>query len=106
MTTQRAQPKTAAELLGRPPAPTTGRERLISAGIELFYRQGFQSVGLDLVIDRAGVTKTTFYKHFEAKDDLVLACVHAREEWEAQAWDRAVKTIAGDDPRAQLLASF
>src|SRR5687768_13502990 len=66
------EPKSALELLGRPPAPTTGRDRLIAAGLELFCRQGFQAVGLDNVIERAGVTKTTFYKHFEAKDDLVL----------------------------------
>ncbi len=101
-----SQSKSVAELLGQPPPPTTGRERLISAGIELFYREGFQAVGLDRVIEHAGVTKTTFYKHFEAKDDLVLACVQARDEWEMQAWDRAAKKLAGDDPRGQLVAFF
>ncbi len=104
--TRPSRPKCAAELWGQPPAATTGRDRLIAAAIELFYSEGFQAVGLDRVIERAGVTKTTFYKHFDAKDDLVLACVQAREEWESQAWGRAVRTLAGDDPRAQLLAYF
>lgn len=98
--------KSISELLGQPPPATTGRDRLIAAGIELFYRHGFQAVGLDRVIDHAGVTKTTFYKHFECKDDFVLACVQSRDEWELQAWARAAREIGGDDPRAQLLAFF
>jgi len=98
--------RSVVELLGQPPLPTTGRDRLIAAGMELFYREGFQAVGLDRVIEYAGVTKTTFYKHFEAKDDLVLACVLARDLWETQAMERGVREIAGDDPRGQLIAFF
>lgn len=98
--------KSVSELFGHPPPPTTGRERLVAAGIELFYRFGYQAVGLDRVIEHAGVTKTTFYKHFESKDDFVLACVQTRDDWEMQAWDRAAKQLAGDDPKAQLLAFF
>lgn len=98
--------KTIDELLGMPPQPTTGRGRLISAGLELFYRHGFQAIGIDQVIDMAGVTKTTFYNHFESRDDFFVACVQQRDEWESKAWMNAMRTIAGDDPRAQLLAYF
>ena len=98
--------KSVTELFGLPPAPKTGRDRLIAAGIELFYRLGFQTVGIDLVLHHAGVTKTTFYKHFECKDDFVLACIETRDDWETEAWVRAVNSLAGDDPRAQLLAFF
>lgn len=98
--------KTITELLGLPPQPTTGRARLISAGLELFYRYGFQAVGIDQVIDLAGVTKTTFYNHFESRDDFFIACVKQRDEWESQAWMNAVETIAPDDPREQLVAFF
>jgi AcrR family transcriptional regulator len=97
------RPKSAAELLGRPPAPKTGRERLLAAAIELFYRNGFGAVGIDRVIAEAGVTKTTFYKHFDGKDDLMVAAVKMRDEWESQAWAGAVRKMAGDDPVAQLL---
>ncbi len=58
----------------------------------------------DQVIATAGVTKTTFYKHFESKDELMVAAVQRRDEWESQAWDRAVRKLAGDDPARQLLA--
>jgi len=95
--------KTAAELLGAPEAAKTGRDRLISAAIELFYRHGFAAVGIDRIIESAGVTKTTFYKHFESKDDLMVAAVQRRDEWESQAWHNAIRKIAGDDPIKQLL---
>ena len=97
-------PKSALELLGLPAAPRTGRERLIAAAVELFYRHGFAAVGIDRIIAEAGVTRTTFYKHFEGKDDLMVAAVQRRDEWESQAWARAVHRIAGDDPVRQLLA--
>ncbi len=98
------RPKSALELLGQPPAPRTGRGRLVAAAVELFYRHGFGAVGIDRVIAAAGVTKTTFYKHFEGKDDLMVAAVRQRDEWESGAWDRAVRKLAGDDPAGQFLA--
>ena len=99
-----SKPKSVAELFGLPDPPRTGRERLIATAVDLFYRHGFGAIGVDRVIEAAGVTKTTFYKHFEGKDDLMVAAVQRRDEWESQAWNRAVRKIAGDDPAGQLLA--
>jgi AcrR family transcriptional regulator len=96
--------KSASELFGLPDPPKTGRERLVATAIDLFYRNGFGAVGIDRVISTAGVTKTTFYKHFEGKDDLMVAAVQRRDEWESQAWSRAVHKLAGDDPVKQILA--
>ena len=98
--------KPVVELFGLPEPPNTGRARLVHAAIELFYSHGFQAVGVDQIISAAGVTKTTFYKHFESKDDLLVAAIRQRDEWEMEAWSEAVKKIAGDDPKAQLLAFF
>jgi len=99
-----ARAKSVSELFGLPEPPRTGRERLVAAAVELFYRRGFGAVGIDQVIASAGVTKTTFYKHFEGKDDLMVAAVERRDEWESQAWGRAVRQLAGDDPARQLMA--
>jgi AcrR family transcriptional regulator len=99
-----APTKSALELLGQPEKPRTGRDRLVAAAVELFYRHGFGAVGIDRVIATAGVTKSTFYKHFEGKDDLMVAAVRQRDEWESAAWVRAVRKLAGDDPGRQLLA--
>jgi AcrR family transcriptional regulator len=98
-----ARNKTVAELLGAPDPPKTGRERLVAAAVELFYRNGFGAIGIDQVVETAGVTKSTFYKHFESKDDLMVAAVQRRDEWESQAWDRAVRQLAGDDPARRFL---
>ena len=98
--------KSVSELLGVPPPPRNGKGRLVAAAIELFYSRGFHAVGLDQIIDAAGVTKTTFYKHFESKEELMVEAVRVRDDWEMQAWGRAVRKVAGDDPRGQLLAFF
>lgn len=98
--------KSVSELFGHRDPPRTGRDRLVAAAVELFARRGFGAVGVDQVIAAAGVTKTTFYKHFDGKDELMVAAVQRREEWETLAWARAVRELGGDDPAAQLLAMF
>jgi len=98
--------KTIWELFGQPDPPKTGRDRIVAAALGLFYDRGFQAVGVDQVVAAAGVTKTTFYKHFPSKDDLMVEAVRVRDDWETEALARAVRELAGDDPRAQLLGLF
>jgi AcrR family transcriptional regulator len=98
--------KSAAELFGVFEIPRRGRGRLVATAVELFYRHGFNAVGLDRVIEEAGVTKTTFYKHFQSKSDLMVAAVELRDVWEIGAWQAAARKVGGDDARAQLLALF
>ena len=99
-----ARAKSASELLGVPDAPRTGRDRLVAAAVELLCRREFGAIGISQVIATAGVTKTTFYKHFESRDDLMVAAVQQRDEWESVAWGRALHKMAGGDPAKQLLA--
>jgi AcrR family transcriptional regulator len=98
--------KTAKELFGAPEIPKQGRERILAIAVELFYRNGFNAVGLDRVLQEVGVSKTAFYKHFESFTELQVEAVRRRDEWESQAWARAVRKRAGDDPRARLRAQF
>jgi AcrR family transcriptional regulator len=100
------QHKPVAEIFGLPDPPKTGKARLVHVAIELFYSHGFQAVGMDRILAAAGVTKTTFYKHFESKDDLIMAAIQQRDEWEMQAWTNAIEKMAGDDPKQKLLAFF
>jgi AcrR family transcriptional regulator len=82
------------------------REKLVRAAYELFMSNGINAVGLDQIIKRVGVTKSTFYNHFESKDDLVLAVL----KWRDSLWPTELRAAllrkAGPRPRDQLLALF
>jgi AcrR family transcriptional regulator len=82
------------------------KDRLIDAAQELFYREGVHAVGLDQILDEVGVTKTTFYNHFESKDGLVLGVLEARDAWWRKVFAERLRERAGDDPAAQLRAIF
>lgn len=82
------------------------RQRLIEAALRRFYRDGFRGVGLDQVYSEVGISKTAFYKHFESKDDLLLAVLDDRNRWLQGRFRELVRQVGGDDPRAQLRAVF
>jgi AcrR family transcriptional regulator len=56
---------------------TLTRQRLIDAAVERFYRDGFRNVGIDQILSDVGISKTAFYKHFESKEDVMLAALEA-----------------------------
>jgi len=85
-------------------APT--RERLIRTAHDLFYRDGFHTVGLDRIISEVGVTKTTFYNHFPSKDDLVLEVLRWHDRWWRDTFKEMLRRHGGDTPRGQLMAVF
>jgi AcrR family transcriptional regulator len=82
------------------------RDRLLDTAYELFSRRGIRDVGIDEVIERAGVAKRTLYRHFPSKDDLVLAFLERREERWTLGWVEAEARRRGSTPEAQLLAIF
>lgn len=51
----------------------SARERILHTAHDLFYQHGVRATGIDRIIKEAGVTKVTFYRHFPAKNDLILA---------------------------------
>src|SRR4051812_23472074 len=55
------------------PAPLRAADRIRASASELFYREGIRAVGVDEVVDRAGVTKPSLYRSFASKDDLAAA---------------------------------
>lgn len=60
--------------------PSPARARLIDAATRLFYEQGIHAVGVDRVIEEAGVTRATLYKQFGGKENLVLAYLGHEDE--------------------------
>ncbi|MCG3177754.1 MAG: hypothetical protein BIFFINMI_00074 [Phycisphaerae bacterium] len=80
------------------------RDRLIEKAYSLFGHHGFHAVGLDRIIAEVGVTKTTFYNHFQSKDDLVLAVLTYRDEIESGYFRDKLGELGGRSARGQLLA--
>src|ERR1700744_5888508 len=85
-------------------AQRSPRERLLEAAGELFYADGVQSVGIDRVIERAGVAKASLYATFGSKEELVRAYLELRAQLRRDGITRRVQTLEG--PRARLLAVF
>jgi AcrR family transcriptional regulator len=56
----------------------SARERLLAAADELFYENGINTVGIDRIIERAGVAKASLYDCFGSKDELVRAYLQQR----------------------------
>jgi AcrR family transcriptional regulator len=82
------------------------RERIVDSSYELFSQRGIQAVGVDEVVENAGVAKATLYRHFPSKDDLVLAFLERREElWTHELVEAGAKS-RGSTPEGQLLAIF
>jgi len=82
------------------------RERILQSAYELFSRRGIRDVGIDEVVEHAGVAKATLYRHFPSKDDLALAFLERREERWTHGWVEAEARRRGATPEEQLLAIF
>ncbi|MFM0165006.1 MAG: helix-turn-helix domain-containing protein [Paraburkholderia sp.] len=85
-------------------APDT-RERILRTASELFYREGTRAVGVDLIVARAGVAKTSLYRHFGTKDDLIEAFLHLEDEDFWRHWDAVAAQHKGA-PREELDAQL
>ena len=86
------------------PAPSAARERILDAASAAFYARGLGAVGVDAIVEEAGVAKATLYRHFRTKDDLVVAFLRRRDErW--RAWLRdAVERLAAGRPAERRCA--
>jgi len=90
--------RTAAAAVPEPSA----REKILATAAELFYREGIRAIGVDTIVERSGVAKTSLYRWFPSKDALIAAFLDA---WNTQYWEWWDKTIArAEGPRAQLHA--
>lgn len=87
------------------PRLSAARERILDTAFMLFYARGIRAVGVDLIIAESRVAKATFYAHFPAKDDLVLAYLDKVDSiWTQQL--KAAAEDAGPEPADQLVGLF
>ena len=83
---------------------TPTRQRLVEAAIRRFYRDGFRSVGIDQVLADVGISKTAFYKHFESKEDLMLAALQMQNDWLNDTFRKMIRERGGPTAIGQLHA--
>lgn len=80
------------------------RDRLLEAASKLFYEHGVHTVGIDTIIERAGVAKATLYSVFGSKEGLVRAYLEGRHA--SRRANLLAEMELHDDPRGKLLALF
>lgn len=80
------------------------RQRLIDAAKRRFYRDGFRNVGIDAILTDVGISKTAFYKHFESKDDLMVAVLDDVDQFLQKQFREMVRERGGRPAEGQLRA--
>jgi len=84
--------------------PSQTRQRLVEAAVKRFYRDGFRNVGIDQILTDVGISKTAFYKHFECKEDLMLAALAMQNEWLQNTFREMIRERGGESALGQLRA--
>jgi AcrR family transcriptional regulator len=74
---------------------TARRERMLSAGLELFGTQGYRATTIEALCAAAGVSTRNFYEEFGSREALVIAL---HDEINARALEAVVAALAGLDP--------
>lgn len=77
------------------------RDRILETASELFYRRGVRAVGVDLVVEKSGVAKTSLYRHFGTKDELIAAFLKREDLDFWSTWDRVTEQHS-DDAEAMM----
>ena len=91
--------------MARTADPTDIPKRLLSAGLELLLRQGYNATGIQEIADQAGVPKGSFYNHFASKEVFAAAIVDRYAEHSRLSWERMMRG-APAEPMAAIRHVF
>lgn len=62
-----------------PQRRSSARDQLLATASRVFYEEGINAVSVDRIIEAANGTRSTFYRYFPSKEDLVAAYLTARD---------------------------
>lgn len=71
------------------------RAAILSAFVELIFRDGFEKVSVQGIVTSAGIARSTFYEHFSSKEDVLRASM-------AQFFEVLARCVGGDDQVPEL----
>ncbi|MEM6721752.1 MAG: TetR/AcrR family transcriptional regulator [Bacteroidota bacterium] len=80
------------------------RHRIIETASNLFYKNGYNSTGINEIISESGIAKATLYNHFKSKEDICLAYLRYKNTTFLK--DLEAFAIAQEAGTAQVLALF
>jgi AcrR family transcriptional regulator len=81
------------------------RERLFTAAARVFARAGYAEASAEAISREAGMSKATFYEHFDNKEECILALFDESATVVINAM-REAADAAGDDPATRLRAGI
>ena len=80
--------------------PTNTREAIMRATFQALIRHGYAGISIQRIADEAGLSKGSFYNHYENKDDLLLAFL----DFMLEQFRAEFRFVTGDDPVSDLNA--
>lgn len=80
------------------------RQRIVETASKLFYTQGYNSTGINQIIEDAEVAKASLYQHFPAKEDLLVEYLNLT----AEATNEALRDVMKNQntPKEKILSTF
>lgn len=84
--------------------PNPPRQRILDSAFRLFHTQGYNSTGINQIIEVASVAKASLYQHFKSKEELAVEYLNVRHTY----WFERLKTFIEKerDPDRQVFSAF
>lgn len=84
------------------PRTSAPAQHLLETASRLFYTVGINAVGVDRILQEAGVTRATMYRHFAGKEALVVAYLEREDALMHDRWDNALAQAVSPDHKLEL----
>ncbi|MFK3978827.1 TetR/AcrR family transcriptional regulator [Micromonospora sp. NPDC050397] len=78
------------------------REHLLATASRLFYSDGIRGVGVDRILQEAGVTRATLYRHFAGKEALVVAYLEREDQMIKAIWNEGLGHAVSPDHALEM----
>jgi AcrR family transcriptional regulator len=73
-------------------------EKVLTTAARLFYAHGVRAVGVEWIVAESGVAKTSLYRHFQNKEELIDAFLEREDQVFWQQWQEAAGSAGGPRP--------